>query len=44
MAVRGWLDGSPGPWALAYLGPRPAAFAAAFRGIGQVWRPWEGDE
>jgi hypothetical protein len=38
--VRGWLDGQPGPWALAYLGPRPAAFAAAFGGIGQVWLPW----
>jgi hypothetical protein len=41
--VRGWLDGQPGPWALAYLGPRPAAFAAAFGGIGQVWLPWEGE-
>jgi hypothetical protein len=38
--VRGWLDGQPGPWALAYLGPRPDAFAAAFGGIGQVWLPW----
>jgi hypothetical protein len=42
--VRGWLDGQPGPWALAYLGPRPAAFAQAFGGIGQVWLPWEGGE
>lgn len=41
--VRGWLDGAPGPWALAYLGPRPEAFAAAFGGIGQVWLPWEGE-
>jgi hypothetical protein len=42
--VRGWLDGQPGPWALAYLGPRPDAFAAAFGGMGQVWLPWEGGE
>ena len=38
------LDGAPGPWALAYLGPRPAAFCQAFRGIGQLWLRWEGDE
>lgn len=41
--VAGRLEGAEGPAALAYLGPRPGAFAAAFGGLGQVWLPWEGE-